>query len=81
MAEEKLGRHRRMWRDLIALRMLHYVLRYGYGGCCFDSFSSFLQFPSYTFFKTTRGMLFQYYIQRLFSINEHIVEGENFPLA
>ena len=56
MAEEKLGRHRRMWRDLIALRMSHYVLLYGYGGCCFDSFSLFLQLPSYTFMNLKRMM-------------------------
>ena len=37
-------------------------------------FSLFLQFfLIITFFKTTRDMLFQCYVQRLFSVEEHIV--------
>ena len=50
------------------------VLYYGYAVCCFDGF--FFIFPIsriMTFFKTTWAMLFQCYVQRLFSADEHIV--------
>ena len=75
MAKEKLGWHRCIWCDLIAIIMhVLLVLYYGYVACCFNSFS-FIFAISWiiTFFKTTRDMLFQCFVQRLCSVFEHVV--------
>ena len=50
------------------------VLYYVYVACCFNSFSFiFAIFRIITFFKTTRDMLFQCFVQRLCSVFEHVV--------
>ena len=50
------------------------VLCYGYDACCFDSFFFIFAISRIiTFFKTITDMLFHCYVQRLFSVDEHIV--------
>ena len=47
---------------------------YGYAVCCVDFFFVIFAISRIiTFFKTARDMLFQCYVQRLFSVEEHIV--------
>ena len=50
------------------------LLYYSYTACCFDSFSFiFVICRIISRFKKTREVLFQCYVQRLFSVDKHIV--------
>ena len=75
IAEEKLGRHRRVWRDLISMSRQCYTVRLSCLLWCFF-FLYFCSFLNYDFFQNDKRMLFQCDVQGLFSVDVPIVLSE-----
>ena len=76
ITEEKLGRHRCVWRDLNALNMSRQRQCYNTAELVvvLIILSLFLQFPaSWLVSKRKKNMIFQSYVQTLFSVDDIIV--------